>query len=126
MSRQMRALEHVKASIAEAELDRWPIDESQVVAGDPQASGCILWRSDDGRRATGIWECTPGRFKWIHVDEMACVVQGRATITPAGEEPFEVGPGDVFFLAAGLHTQWDVSETVRKGFHLHSVEPLEL
>jgi len=114
------------ADVVTAKLDPWPLEASQIVAGSPQASGTILWKSADSTLANGIWECTPGTFDWQHADETLCVVAGRATIAPEGGEPFEIGPGSVAFFPAGTRTRWTIHETIRKAFHLHAAEGLGL
>lgn len=114
----------LKANVPDAVLDSWPIPAEQILEGAPQASGRLLWKSDDSKLANGIWECTPGRFTWVHADETACLVEGKATITPEGGKPFEFRPGDVAFFAEGTKTEWLVEETVRKAFHLHSAAGL--
>jgi uncharacterized cupin superfamily protein len=114
----------LSADIAAAELDPWPIDASQVTAGDPQASGTLLWKSADARLAVGIWACTPGSFRWTHADETAVVVQGRATVERDDGEPIELAPGVVAFFPEGLVTRWTVHEPLRKAFHLHATDPL--
>lgn len=112
------------AQVPQAALDPWPLDPAQVVAGEPQASGTVLWKSADSRLANGIWECTPGAFTWVHADETLCVVSGRATVTPEGADPVELEPGVIAFFAEGTKTHWQVHETLRKAFHLHGTEPL--
>src|SRR5579872_970700 len=111
----------VGAHVPSAPLEPWPFEEGQVLAGEPQASGAILWKSGDGRLAVGVWCCTPGSFSWTHVDETLVVIEGRVTVEREdGGEPVELAPGVVAFFPEGLRTRWTVHETVRKGFHLHS------
>ena len=114
----------LKASVGEAKLDPWPLAPEQVAEGDPQASGTILWKSTDSRLCNGIWECSPGTFDWVHAEETACLVAGRVTVTPEGEEAMEIATGDLVFFPEGTKTRWQVHETVRKAFHLRSSEPL--
>lgn len=116
----------IKAAVMESELEPWSFEEGQVLDGEPRSSGLILWKSADGKLCNGIWQCTPGRFTWEHVDETVCVVAGSATVTPAGGEPLQLRPGDVAFFPAGLKTEWHVHETTRKVFHLHSTSGLGL
>ena len=113
-----------KQSVRAAKLDPMPLDASQVISGNPQASGAILWKSPDGKHCNGIWECTPGVFDYTHTDETATLVAGRVTVTPQGGEALELGPGDVAFFPEGSTTRWEVHETVRKSFHLHAADGL--
>jgi len=117
-------IQAVSLDVPAAALDSWPIAAADVLAGDPRASGTVLWKSADARLLNGIWECTPGAFTWLHPDETLCVVSGRATVTPEGGDPIELGPGVVAFFAEGTRTRWQVHETLRKAFHLHASEPL--
>jgi len=114
----------VKQHVSDAVLDPWPLDPAQVVAGDPQASGTLLWKSDDSKLCAGIWECTPGTFDWTHADETACIVTGRVTVSLEGGDALELAAGDAVFFPAGSKTRWEVHETVRKAFHLHAAEGL--
>jgi uncharacterized cupin superfamily protein len=115
------------ADVGSAPLEPWPLDPAQIIDGDPQASGTLLWKSEDSTLAVGIWRCTPGSFSWNHVDETLVVIDGRATVEREdGGDPVELAPGTVAFFPEGLRTRWTVHETVRKGFHLHSAQPLQL
>jgi uncharacterized cupin superfamily protein len=113
-----------KQRVSEARLDPMPLAPDSVVEGNPQASGAILWMSDDHKHCNGIWECTPGTFDWTHTDETATILQGRATVTPQDGEPIEIAGGDLVFFPEGTKSRWHVHETVRKSFHLHAAEGL--
>ena len=126
MSTQATAAGIERMSVSSAELDPWPIPAEQIVHGGPQASGKILWKSEDGTLANGIWECTPGTFDWVHADETLCLVEGRVTVTPENGDSFEIVPGDIVFFADGAHTRWTVTEKLRKAFHLHAARGLGL
>ena len=108
------------------ELGPFPIPAEDVIDGDPQATAAILWSSADGKFANGIWECTPGEFKWLHPNETATVLQGKATVTPEGGEPIVLEAGSVVFFPAGLKTRWQIEQTLRKTFHLHAEDGLGL
>ncbi|HZR93183.1 MAG TPA: cupin domain-containing protein [Gaiellaceae bacterium] len=109
-----------------ADLEAWPLAADQVVEGDPLARGRLLWKSADSKLAAGIWECSPGVFDWVHADETACVVSGRALVTVGSQVPLELGPGSVVFFPKGTKSRWHVQETIRKAFHLHSDAGLAL
>jgi uncharacterized cupin superfamily protein len=104
----------VVSSADEVELTADPIDPGTVLAGDPQAADGEIARSATGDLVTGVWTCTPGQMTDVEADETFVVLSGRATIVAEGEEPVEVGPGDVCVLAAGARTTWTVHETLRK------------
>jgi uncharacterized cupin superfamily protein len=111
--------------VADAALDPWPLTAEQVLEGSPDARGALLWRSEDNRLANGVWECTPGRFTWSFVwDETATLHRGAATVTPRGGTPLELRAGDLVFFPRGLETEWLVTDTVRKSFHVHAADGL--
>jgi len=108
--------EVVRAAARTAALVPDPLDPEQVLAGDPQPAVAVLRESADGAES-GVWECTPGRFRDVEVDETFVVIEGRATIA-YDRGVVELGPGDVCALAAGTRTVWTVHETLLKGYAL--------
>jgi uncharacterized cupin superfamily protein len=112
---------------ANAELEPWPLPQLDgpeghgVVAGEPRISGRVLWRSDDGKTATGLWECTPGTIGGSFVfTETDYLLTGRMTCTLPDGGTFEAKAGDVLLWPEGTKTTWEVHETVRKLFSMTS------
>jgi uncharacterized cupin superfamily protein len=96
------------------ELEPWPLEPDQIVAGEPLVSGRILDASADGRVERGVWAHTAGTSRDSEADEIFVVLVGRATIAIEGGPTLEVGPGDVGLLHAGDRTTWTVHEDLRK------------
>ena len=98
------------------------LDESNPVAvplSEPVAvtSTTSVERSDSVE--TGIWECTPGRWRRQIVQQEFChFVAGRCTFTPDGGEPIEIRAGDALMMPANTPGIWDIQETVRKTYVL--------
>jgi uncharacterized cupin superfamily protein len=68
-----------------------------------------------GETATGIWECTPGRFeRQLPNAETMHILAGAASFTPTGGEPLEFVAGDTLFFPAHTTGEWHVRETLRK------------
>lgn len=66
---------------------------------------------------TGIWECTPGRWRRQIVEQEFChFIAGRGTFTPDGGEPIAFQAGDAFLLPQNSLGVWDIQETVRKTY----------
>jgi uncharacterized cupin superfamily protein len=99
-------------------LEAAPLDPSQVLEGSPLVSERVVWVSEDGRQARGVWQITPGIVTDVEVDEVFVVVSGRATIEVEDGPTVDVGPGDLCVLEAGARTTWRVHETFRKVFHV--------
>ena len=100
------------------ELEPAPLDPSQILEGSPSVSERVVWVSEDGRQARGVWQITPGVVTDVEVDEVFVVVSGRATIEVEDGPTVDVGPGDLCVLEPGARTTWRVHETLRKVFHV--------
>jgi uncharacterized protein len=109
----------LKYGVLDAPMEPAPIPAEDIIAGQPESTMAILWRSEDDKLYNGVWHCTPGVFMLTHPGETICLVEGRATITPEGGEPVTVVPGEVVFLPEGMRARWEVQETVKKAFHSH-------
>jgi uncharacterized cupin superfamily protein len=96
------------------ELEPWPLEPEQLVAGDPQVSGRILDTSEDGRVERGVWQHTAGVSRDTESDELFVVLSGRATIEVEGGPTLELRRGTVGLLHAGDRTVWTVHEDLRK------------
>lgn len=98
------------------------LEDSNPVAvplGEPLAvtSTTSVERSDGVE--TGVWECTPGRWRRQIVQQEFChFVAGRCTFTPDGGEPIEIRAGDALMMPANTTGIWDIQETVRKTYVL--------
>jgi uncharacterized cupin superfamily protein len=105
-----------RVAAREARLAAEPLDPAQVLDGDPRPASSVLEEAPGGGES-GVWRCTPGRFRDVEVDETFVVIEGRATIEFEGGR-VHVGPGDVCVLSAGTETVWTVHETLLKGYVL--------
>lgn len=107
---------------ASLDLEPAPLDPAQIVEGSPEVSERVFWESDDGSRARGVWQITPGVSTDVEVDEVFVVLSGRATIEVEDGPTIEVGPGSVCVFEPGARTTWRVHETLRKVFDV-TIEP---
>ena len=90
-----------------------------VPLGEPLAvtSTTSVERSDGVE--TGVWECTPGRWRRQIVQQEFChFVAGRCTFTPDSGETIEIRAGDALMMPANTTGIWDIQETVRKTYVL--------
>lgn len=102
--------------IPDADLEPEPLDPRQIVAGNPEVTGKVVWESADGSRVRGIWQITPGVVTDTEADELFVVISGSATIEVEGGPTLDVGPGDLAVLHEGDRTTWTVHETLRKAY----------
>jgi uncharacterized cupin superfamily protein len=111
--------------IADAQLQSWPLPAEWVEEGSPEASGMVLSKSPDSRIVRGVWECTPGRFRWnFTYDETVVVIKGQATVELESGEKVSLSPGVMAFFGRGQWSTWTIHEQFRKAFHADSPEPL--
>ncbi|QHA08286.1 DUF861 domain-containing protein [Streptomyces broussonetiae] len=99
-----------------ADLEPEPLDPEQIVSGNPEVTGKVVWESSDGKQIRGIWQITPGVVTDTEADELFVVISGSATIEVEGGPTLTVGPGDMAVLRAGDRTTWTVHETLRKAY----------
>lgn len=68
---------------------------------------------------TGIWECSPGRFRrQIAAGEVMHVLSGSCTFTPDDGQAIEIKAGDTLFMSPNTTGVWDIRETLRKVYVL--------
>jgi uncharacterized cupin superfamily protein len=112
--------------VSSVELEADPLRPDQIISGNPEVSGKVLWESPDGKRYRGIWQITPGVAVDIDGDEMFVVVSGSATVELLDTgEVLELRPGTVGILAPGTKTRWTVHETLRKAYQIDYLDGAE-
>ena len=90
-----------------------------VPLGEPVAVASTTSVERDDGVETGIWECTPGRWRRQIVQQEFChFIKGRCTFTPDGGEPLVIEAGDALMLPANSTGTWDIQDTVRKTYVL--------
>ena len=98
------------------------LEQSNPVAvplGEPVAVTSVTCVERNDGVETGIWECTPGRWRrQIEQQEFCHFIKGRSTFTPDGGEPLTIEAGDALMLPANSTGIWDIHETVRKTYVL--------
>lgn len=68
---------------------------------------------------TGVWECSPGRWRRQIVQQEFChFIAGRCTFIPDEGEPIEIQAGDAILFPANTTGIWDIQETLRKSYVL--------
>lgn len=110
------------------ELKSAPIKPEWIIEGTPTARAAELSRSADQTATTLVWDCTPGKFKWIYdTDETIHILEGWITLDDGHAPPRRLGPGDVVFFPRGAVVRWHVESPVRKlAFFRHCLpKPLE-
>ena len=88
------------------------LDEHNPVAvplSEPAAITSVTCVEHDDGVETGIWECTPGRWRRQIVQQEFChFIAGRCTFIPDVGEPIEIKAGDALMLPANTTGVWDI------------------
>ena len=108
----------------DAQLPPAPVPPEWVRQGTPRASAQMLTRSPDGGLVTGVWECTPGRFRWYFAcDEVVVILRGTGTVRIGAVEHALV-PGASVYFPIGTDSEWKIHTTLRKHFTHRFPTPL--
>ena len=110
--------------MAHAKLPSAPVPTEWVRAGSPSASALELTRSPDGGLVTGVWECTPGSFRWYFAsDEVVVILSGKGRVR-IGDAEHALAPGVSVYFPVGTDSEWTIEQTLRKHFTHRFPTPL--
>lgn len=100
-------------------LETWGAP-AHVLSGRPVIHGLNAFTSFTGSFSTGVWECSPGKWR-VHYaeDELNLIVRGKAIVADDQGQTRTFGPGDAFVIPAGFRGTWEVLETMRKVYAIH-------
>lgn len=109
-------------STSRADLQPSPLDPTWIIEGNPTARSLSLAQAGDGRLSCGLWDCTPGKFKFIYYcDEIVHILEGEVTVQEPGKQ-YTLRAGDIAFFPQGLTTYWTVHAYVKKFCIFRDVE----
>ena len=89
------------------------------LAGETPSPGWEVsaWTSADGCVETGLWRREPDTWSFERPhDEVALILDGRATIETDDGRTLPLGPGDVFITPKGSKGAWRITDTITKFF----------
>ena len=103
---------HIHDATTFGDLVDWGI-QADMQEGQSHSSGRLLFKGPNNQPETGIWVCTPGRWRLtIPRDEFCHFVAGRATYRHDNGEVIEVEPGTAVTFLAGWTGECTVHETM--------------
>ena len=89
------------------------------IDGVSHTSGLLLSKGPNGVAESGIWECTPGRWRCeVTRDEFCHFLEGRCTYTHESGEVIEIVPDTAAFFPQGWRGQCVVHQTLRKVYFI--------
>jgi uncharacterized cupin superfamily protein len=117
---------HLHDASTRTDLVDWGL-QPDALAGASHSTGRLVHKGPGNRPETGIWVCTPGRWRLaIPRDEFCHFVAGRATYRSDTGEVIEVTPGTAVVFPAGWAGECEVHETMRNTYHLTDLEPVTM
>ncbi|HTQ70244.1 MAG TPA: cupin domain-containing protein [Acidocella sp.] len=109
---------HIREASSFAALKDWG-PQPDVLAGQSRSSGRLLYKNPETGTESGIWVCTPGRWRLrIPRDEFCHFVAGRATYRSDEGEVIEALPGTAILFPKGWTGECSVLETIRNLYFL--------
>lgn len=109
---------HIRGATTHDDLVDWG-DQPDSLEGRSRSSGRLLYKGPDNRPETGIWVCTPGRWRLsIPRDEFCHFVSGHAIYRSDEGEVIEVEAGTAVMFPAGWTGECTVIETMRNIYML--------
>ncbi|MBY6091229.1 cupin domain-containing protein [Maritimibacter alkaliphilus] len=93
--------------------------QPDALDGASHSTGRLLHKGPGNIPETGIWDCTPGRWRLsVPRDEFCHFVSGRATYVSDGGEVIEVTRATCVLFPAGWTGTCTVHETIRNIYML--------
>jgi len=101
-----------------SDLVDWGV-QSDAIEGVSRSTGRLLFKGPNNQPETGIWVCTPGRWRLsIPRDEFCNFVSGKAIYRSDDGEIIEVEAGTAVMFPAGWTGECTVVETMRNIYML--------
>jgi uncharacterized cupin superfamily protein len=95
-------------------LEDWGVVPT-MITGTSKVSGLVLSCEPDGRAESGVWACTPGKWRCtVTRDEFCHFLSGRATYVHESGDVVEIAPDTAAFFPRGWTGTCTVHQTVRK------------
>jgi len=109
---------HLGPADAVGNLVDWGVQPDSL-EGQSHSSGILLWKNDQGTSESGLWVCSPGRWRLtLPRDELCHFIQGRATYRNDDGEIIEVSAGTVVHFKQGWTGACQIYETLRNVYML--------
>lgn len=92
----------------------------KIISGQPKSTYKILYTSKSEELYSGIYECTPGKWKVSYAeDEFCTLIEGKLRMTNDKGEMQEFAAPDSFLIPAGFSGTWEPLSHLRKFFVIY-------
>ncbi|MCB1341981.1 MAG: cupin domain-containing protein [Pseudooceanicola sp.] len=114
----MSSAPHLYDASTRTDLVDWGV-QPDALEGASHSSGRLAHKGPGNRPETGIWVCTPGRWRLeLPGDELCHFVEGEATYVEDNGEVIEVTPGTLVMFPKGWRGECAVHKTMRNVYIL--------
>ncbi len=109
---------HIHGARHFADLKDWG-EQPDVLEGQSHSSGRLLYKNHETGSESGLWVCTPGRWRLsIPRDEFCHFLEGCACYRSDEGEVIEITPGTAVLFQAGWTGECIVTKTIRNLYML--------
>jgi uncharacterized protein len=113
---------HLASASTRNDLVSWGA-QPDAIEGASQSSGRVLFKGPDNQPESGLWVCTPGRWRLaIPRDELCYFVSGRADYLSDGGERIAISARTLVMFPAGWRGECTVHETMRNTYMLTAAD----
>ena len=109
---------HIHEACTYDDLVDWG-PQPDALEGASHSTGRLLHKGPNNSPESGIWVCTPGRWRIsVPRDEFCHFVSGRAQYRSDDGEVIDVTPGTCVLFTAGWEGEAEIFETIRNIYML--------
>lgn len=100
------------------------IAPEKLISGNPRCTHSVLYTSETGDCASGIYECTAGKWRVSYAeDEFCALIEGTVRLTSEDGHAQEFSAPDSFMIPSGYKGTWEAVTNVRKFFVVYEPQP---
>ena len=114
----MKVIAFPSAPLADASWEE--VEKEKLISGAPKRAWKPLYSSTSEEFHTGIYECTPGKWKVSYTeDEFCTLIEGRLKMTSEQGETQEFQAPVSFVIPSGYKGTWEAVTKLRKYFVIY-------
>ncbi len=96
------------------------VEKEKLISGAPQRAYQSLYSSASDEFHTGIYECTPGKWKVSYTeDEFCTLIEGHLKMTSEQGDTQEFKAPASFLIPSGYKGTWEAVTKLRKFFVIY-------
>lgn len=97
-----------------------PVDPKKLLAGQPMQTTHNMFTNKKGNFFCGVWSSEAGKWNISYSEDEFCyLISGKAIVTDAQGESFELNPGEAFCIPAGFEGTWETIGSAAKFYAVY-------